>query len=149
MELEGIKDIQPSELYRRKVVLEFPQHLLDKPVVCNLVNRHNLVFNILRASIDDGHGYLVIELQGELFDYRSGIEYLEGMGVKVEPLLERIRYDRGRCTDCGACLTMCPTKSFVRDADSMTINFNQGDCIACGMCARACPSRAISLELAQ
>ena len=142
-------DGEPSEVYSRKVILEFPQHLLDKPVVWNLVKRHNLVFNILRASIDDGHGYLVIELQGDTVDYRSGLDYLQELGVKVESLVERISYDKEKCTDCGACLNMCPTRSFTRDMDSQVIEFNRADCIACGMCARACPSRAISLELAQ
>ena len=131
----------------RKVILEFPSQLVDRPVVWNLSTAHGLVFNILRAKVDDGHGLLVLELRGRASDYEAGIRYLEDLGVRVELLEEKIDYNRERCTDCGACLAICPTRSFQRDSSSMEITFNQADCIACGMCVKACPARAIRLQL--
>lgn len=131
----------------RKVILKFPSQLVDRPIVWNLSTAHGLVFNILRAKVDDGEGSLVLELRGRASDYEAGIRYLEDLGVGVELLEESITYNRERCTDCGACLAMCPTRSFQRDTSSMEITFNQTDCIACGMCVKACPARAICLEL--
>jgi len=34
----------------RKVVLHFPQRLVDRAIVSRLVREHNLDFNILKAS---------------------------------------------------------------------------------------------------
>lgn len=134
-------------LIRRKVVLEFPRDLLDKPVVYSLSRRYNIQFNILRASVNDGRGYLVLELEGSSSNYDSGMAFLRELGVEAELLTERISLDRAECTDCGACVGICPTNSFTQDPETMEIRFNIADCIACGMCIKACPTRAITLHV--
>ena len=50
---------------KRRVVLHFPQQKVDQPVICYLTRDHNLLFNILRASITpEDVGLMVLELIG-------------------------------------------------------------------------------------
>ncbi len=137
---------QDQGTVRRKVVLEFPRSLLNKPVIWNLSHRYDLVFNILKANVDDGRGHMVLELAGDSSQCDSGVEYLRQLGVDVQGLTETIRLDKERCTECGACLAMCPTDAFTQDPGSMEIGLNVEACIACGICARSCPTRALSLQ---
>jgi Pyruvate/2-oxoacid:ferredoxin oxidoreductase delta subunit len=143
-----IHPAEPGELIRRKVVLDFPRDLLNKPIVWNLSKRYDLSFNILRANVDDGRGYLVLELEGSSSDYESGLAFLSDLGVSSQPLAERVSLDKTKCTECGACTGICPTRSFKQDSESMEVVFDRTQCIACGVCVKSCPARAISLQLA-
>ena len=66
----GIKDEMSVS---KKVVMRFPKNLVDQPIVCRLVKDHNLVFNILKASVTPNEeGLLVMELNtGGGVDYRD------------------------------------------------------------------------------
>ena len=47
----------------KKIVLRFPQNLVDQPIICRLVKDFDLEFNILRASVTpEEEGLLVLEL---------------------------------------------------------------------------------------
>ena len=50
------------------------------------------------------------------------------LGVKVDP---------ARCTDCGACLRLCPT-------DIRAVG--DSECVHCGQCIDRCPAKAISFR---
>jgi len=135
------------EILSRKVVLDFPKELLDKPVIWTLSRRFDLGFNILRANIEDGRGYVVLELKGKSADYQRGIDFVANLGIRVHPLEERICIDKTRCTECGACVGICPTGSFTQDPETLEVVLNGQTCIACGACVKACPARAISLTV--
>lgn len=50
----------------KKIVLHFPQSLINQPIICRLVKDFNLEFNILKASVTpEKEGLLVLELSGE------------------------------------------------------------------------------------
>jgi len=53
--------------------------------------------------------------------------------------------DRERCVDCGACVALCPTRSFEVDPSSREISLKSPRCVSCMLCVRGCPVRAISL----
>jgi len=129
-----------------KVVLHFPPAATDQPVIYRLSRDYGLVFNILRASITpEEEGLMVIELSGEEDDYRRATDYLRQMGIRLQPLLQDIRKNDDRCTDCGACVGVCPTDALVLEHPSMKVIFNAEECVVCGECVPTCPVRAMEL----
>lgn len=131
----------------RRLVLRFPQRLVDKPIVSHLVKDFNLDFNILKASVTPGEeGLLVMELIGERRDYDKGVKYLTDAGVKIQSLSKDVVRNESRCTHCGACITMCPSGAFTLEKGTRKIKFDHTKCVVCELCIKACPPRAMDLR---
>ena len=131
----------------KRIVLRFPHRLVDQPIVCKLVKKYNLEFNILKAYVTPREeGLLVLELSGEKANYNRGIQYLERLGVEIQPLSQDIIRNEKRCIDCGVCVPICPTGALVVIPVSRKIHFNDSDCIACELCVKACPLRAVEIH---
>lgn len=132
----------------KRIVLTFPKEKIDKPIVYKLIKDFNLVFNILKASITpDQAGHMVLELSGEKAEIDKGIKFIKDLNVKVEPLSKEIKVDWEKCTQCSACVSICPTEAlFVKDRKTMEVGFDPEKCIACELCIRPCPPRAIEVH---
>ena len=137
------------KIIKRKLVLHFPKKIVDSPVTYKLVKEYNLVFNILKAKVDpdEGAGLLVVELSGEDKDYAKGIEYLEKLGVKMQPLEKDITRDEKKCTHCSACVVHCPTGAlYIKDRKTMEVGFDKSKCILCEACIPVCPVNAMKVN---
>jgi ferredoxin len=111
------------------------------------VKDHNLDFNILKASVTPKEeGLVVLELIGAESDIKKGMEYLKKAGVRTQPLSRDIARDDGRCTHCGACITVCPVGAFELDPFTKKVVFLKEKCIACELCIKACPPRAMEIK---
>jgi L-aspartate semialdehyde sulfurtransferase ferredoxin len=131
----------------KRIVLHFPPRIVEKPLINNLVKNYDLSFNILKASIiPNQEGYVVLELSGEQDKYDEGIKYITAAGVKIEALSRSVLRNEERCTHCGACITVCPTKAFMLDHKTRKVSFDNSRCVACGLCIKACPPRAMELH---
>lgn len=130
-----------------RVVLHYPQNMIDQPVVHELARTHNLTFNILRADITpDAEGLMVLELTGDAADLERGLEYVREVGVRAQPLGHDVTQDGDVCTDCGACVTICPTGALVIDLQTREVKFDPEQCIACELCVPVCPPRAMRVQ---
>ena len=131
----------------KRIVLHFPQRMIDRPIVSRLVRDFNLDFNILKASITpDQEGLMVLELTGSREDYDKGIKYLTETGVRIQSLSQDVTRNEERCTHCGACITICPTRAFELEPATRRVKFYGEKCLACGVCIKACPPRAMELH---
>ncbi len=131
----------------KKIVLRFPKRMVDRPIVYRLVKDYDLEFNILKASITpEQEGLLVLELKGNQQEYDKGIEFLLKAGVKIQSLSQDVTRNEERCTQCGACITVCPTGAFKLDQKTRMVIFENEKCIACGLCIPACPPRAMEVH---
>jgi ferredoxin len=131
----------------KRIVLRFPQRLVDRPIVSRLVKDYNLDFNILKASVtQDDEGLMVLELSGQQNDYDRGIRYLTASGVQIQSLSQDVLRNEERCTHCGACVTVCPPHAFEVDPVTRKVLFNDEKCVACGLCIKACPPRAMEVH---
>ncbi|MEE8638315.1 MAG: NIL domain-containing protein [Candidatus Margulisiibacteriota bacterium] len=132
----------------RKIVLTFPKEKIDKPIVYKLIKEYDLVFNIMKASITpDQEGHMVLELSGENSEIEKGVKYLKGQGVAIQPLSKEIKVNWDKCTQCGACVSICPTDAlYIKDRKTMEVAFDPEKCIACELCIRPCPPRAIEVH---
>ena len=132
----------------QKVVLTFPKEKIDKPVVFKLIKESNLSFNIMKASITpDQEGHMVLEVDGEKAEIEKGVKFLRSQGIKVEPLSKDIKVNWDKCTQCSACVSICPTGAlYIKDRTVMEVAFDPEKCIACELCIRPCPPRAIEVH---
>ena len=131
----------------RRIVLKFPPKMVDHPVVCTLVKRYDLEFNILRASVTPKEeGLMVLEIRGTEDACTEGMGYLKEVGVDVEPLSQDIVRNEVRCTHCGACVNVCPSAALRMERATMQVCFESARCIACELCVRACPVRAMEVH---
>jgi len=131
----------------KRIVLRFPRRLVERPIIYRLVKDYDLEFNILKASITpEEEGLLVLELKGAQKEYDKGINFLIKAGVKIQSLSQDVTRNEERCTNCGACITICPTGAFKLEPKTRFVLFENEKCIACGLCITACPPRAMEVH---
>jgi ferredoxin len=130
---------------KTKMVLTFSPEASNQPITNNLIAKHGLLVNILRAEIDEVGGKMVLELSGKADDIRNGIDYLKASGVGVRPIKEGVRRDDDACTHCGMCVSICPTRALRADPSTGKVTFDEERCVACGVCIDACPPRAMEI----
>jgi NAD-dependent dihydropyrimidine dehydrogenase PreA subunit len=129
-----------------KLVFIFPENIVEEPVTYNLISDYGVRVNILRASIDPGkQGNMVVELSGEEIQISEALNYLEGVGVLVMPLAQKIQRLEDRCTDCTSCVPHCPTQALDVDRKSWNVSFDPEKCIVCFSCLETCIYHAMSV----
>jgi ferredoxin len=134
-------------VFSRKIVLHFPDRLVDQPIICRLVKDYDLEFNILKAYVTPNEeGLLVLELKGEKQNYNKGVGYLKKMGVGIQPLSKDIVRNDQKCTHCGVCVPICPTGALEVEPSTRKVNFYNDKCIACELCFSVCPVRAMEVH---
>jgi ABC-type methionine transport system ATPase subunit len=66
--------------------LMYPPKLIQRPVIYELLKNFELVTNIRQASITEEIGLVCLELDGERDEIKKAINWLEEIGIKVEPV---------------------------------------------------------------
>ncbi len=64
----------------------YPARLIVRPVVYELGKKFEVVTNLRQASVNDEVGIVSLELEGEREEIKRAIAWLEGEGIKVEPV---------------------------------------------------------------
>ncbi|MFC2092201.1 NIL domain-containing protein [Elusimicrobiota bacterium] len=132
---------------KKRLVLRFPKEIVENPVICNLAKEYQLIFSILKATVNpDTEGIMLIELGGDAKDIKKGIDYLKKNKVIIEELEKDIKMNDEKCTACGACLTVCPTRALYMDNETKKVIFDSEKCIACEFCLTGCPYRAMEVH---
>lgn len=68
--------------------LLYPPHLLDVPIINQLIRRFDLTFNIIRAEVAPEFGWVDLQLTGSSAAIESGITWLTGQGIEVQRLAQ-------------------------------------------------------------
>ncbi len=130
-----------------KLVLTFPRRLVREPITYRLVKDHDLMVNILRASISsDEAGHMVVELEGSQDRLEAGRKYLEEIGVSWQPLSKDVRWLEDCCVHCTACITVCPSSALYVERPSMRVAFDSEKCIGCELCIPVCMYKAMEIS---
>ncbi len=133
-------------MQKRRVVFNYPPHVVEQPVISKLVKDFDLTVNILRAHITPKEeGRLVLEITGKRQALEAGLHYIKELGVEVQPLAQDVKWYEDRCTHCTACVSICPPKALEVNRMTMEVSFKKERCIACGLCISACPYRAMEI----
>ena len=132
---------------KKKLLLKFPQNGVSKPYTYHLIKDYGLVVNIFKARVTpEETGELWVELEGSDEKIKKGLDYLVKERIEIIPLEKRIERNRETCTDCGACVSVCPHDAILVDRESWEVKFEKDKCMACELCVDACPVKAIRVN---
>ena len=68
---------------RNRLFVSFPEELVDRPMIYEIVKKYDVVPNIRRAGIEAHEGWVILELIGPIEQRDAAIAYLEGIGCTV------------------------------------------------------------------
>jgi ABC-type methionine transport system ATPase subunit len=68
----------------QRLELTFPEKLIKKPIIYQLVKEYNVIPNVRRANVDEKCGWMVLELSGEDNELESAFQHLQDLGVEIE-----------------------------------------------------------------
>lgn len=71
---------------KRRVMFTFPPALVTQPIIYSLGQQFRVVTNIRRANVEEGHGWVVLEVEGKEGDIEAGLEWVSAQGVRVDPI---------------------------------------------------------------
>ncbi len=69
-----------------RVKLTFLQQLITLPIIYELGKEFNVVTNIRRADVTQEHGWVVLELEGDMEEIERGLDWVAAKGVRVDPV---------------------------------------------------------------
>jgi L-aspartate semialdehyde sulfurtransferase ferredoxin len=70
----------------KRLWLTYPKKAIQRPAIYELGHRFKVVTNIRQASVTEEVGIVSLELEGRRDEIKKAIKWLEGLGVKVEPV---------------------------------------------------------------
>jgi L-aspartate semialdehyde sulfurtransferase ferredoxin len=130
----------------KRLVLNFPPHLIDQPVTYLLITQYQLKVNILKARITPRErGRLVLEVTGTKKKLDAAMQFIAQLGVEAEPLAQDVRWRQERCIECTACTSICPTGALSVNRPEMRVQFKHDKCIACELCVPICAYGAVEI----
>jgi L-aspartate semialdehyde sulfurtransferase ferredoxin len=69
-----------------RVKLTFPESLVRKPVLANLVRDFEVEPNIRRADVEEHRGWILCELDGQAAQIEAALAWLRQEGIEVDLL---------------------------------------------------------------
>jgi hypothetical protein len=66
-----------------RLFVSFPEALVERPMIYELVKRYDVVPNIRRANVETHSGWIILELEGEPLARDAAVAYLEELGCTV------------------------------------------------------------------
>ncbi len=136
-----------SKQQRQEVRLSFAPDISDAPIVCTLVRKYDIDFNIINAQIGPRReGHLTLELLGLRENIDLGIAYLKEKGIKIYGLNNQICFHEELCMHCGMCTSVCKVDALYVDTKTRLTTFVQDKCVSCGLCTKVCPVNAMQME---
>ena len=71
---------------KQRVKFTFVDDLVKNPVIYELGHKFKIVTNIRRADVGEDVGWVVLELDGDESEIKSGLEWVSSTGVRVDPV---------------------------------------------------------------
>ena len=69
-----------------RLFVSFPEELVDRPMIYEVVKRYDVVPNIRRANVEQHSGWVILELTGSQEELDRSIAYLEEVGCTVNTM---------------------------------------------------------------
>ena len=69
-----------------RLFVSFPEDLVDRPMIYEVVKRFDVVPNIRRANVEQHSGWVILELTGSQEELDRSIAYLEEVGCTVNTM---------------------------------------------------------------
>ena len=69
-----------------RLFVSFPEPLVPRPMVYEMVKRFDVIPNIRRADVGDNTGWMILELGGAADQRDAALEWLRGEGCIVDDM---------------------------------------------------------------
>jgi ABC-type methionine transport system ATPase subunit len=69
-----------------RLFVSFPEELVDRPMIYEVVKRFDVVPNIRRANVEAHSGWVILELTGSHEHLDAAVAYLEEVGCTVNTM---------------------------------------------------------------
>ncbi len=69
-----------------RLFVSFPEELVNRPMIYELVKRYDVVPNIRRANVEANSGWVILEVSGPHAACDAAITYLEELGCSVNTM---------------------------------------------------------------
>jgi ABC-type methionine transport system ATPase subunit len=69
-----------------RLFVSFPEALVNRPLIYEIIKRYDVVPNIRRANVEDRSGWIILEMAGPHNACDDAIAYLEEVGCTVNPM---------------------------------------------------------------
>ena len=74
----------------QRVRLTFLDRLIKEPVIYQMGRDFGVVTNIRRADIQEGIGWVLLELEGEDNEIERALKWVRSLGVRVDPAVSDV-----------------------------------------------------------
>jgi ferredoxin len=125
-----------------KIVLTFPQKIMQNPLLAEVVLETGALINIDRAFVDAATAEIVIDVPDDRKE--KIVDAFRRREVEVRELDTPLLFDEAECVQCGACVSVCPLDVFKLNEDR-TITIDLKRCVLCRTCLTMCPQGALKL----
>ena len=125
-----------------KIRISFPEDRIKSPVLSEIILKTGILMSIVSSHVDSSGGEVIIEIDDKDYD-KIRDEFLI-RGASVIPLNTPICRNKKECVECGACISVCPSKVYGFDpAWNLTMEVQK--CVRCGLCIDMCPHQALTI----
>jgi len=70
-------------MQRVRLFVSFPEQLVDRPLIYEVIKEFDVVPNIRRANVEDHSGWIILEMTGDNSQLDASVAYLEEVGCTV------------------------------------------------------------------
>lgn len=71
----------------QRVRFTFLDRMIKQPVIYRMGHDFNVITNIRRADVQEGVGWVILEVEGELEEIERGLDWVRSLGVRVDHAL--------------------------------------------------------------
>ncbi len=129
----------------KKVLLKYSAEKVKEPIIASIIKETGTLLNILHAEFSGEGGEILLAIDAPEAEVNQVIELFEQKGIDTKELKRAIQLNEEKCFDCGACLSLCPTRA-LRLTDDYSIELDEDKCIYCEICVPSCPVRALKVS---
>lgn len=129
----------------KKVMLNYSVEKANVPIIASVIRDEDVLINILHADLTERGGQILIDIDAPEAKAQKVMKIFEERGVEVEEIRSVITLDQDTCLDCGACISICPTRALTL-AEDFSLELEEDKCVICDACIPVCPVRALGIR---
>ena len=71
----------------KRVRFTYLDRIIKEPIIYKLGHNFDVVTNIRRADVQEGVGWVILEIDGEPAEIERGLDWVRSLGIRVDPAL--------------------------------------------------------------
>ena len=71
----------------KRVRFTYLDRIIKEPIIYKLGHNFDVVTNIRRADVQEGVGWVILEIDGGPAEIERGLDWVRSLGIRVDPAL--------------------------------------------------------------